>query len=275
MSPTVRGARVLVTGATRGMGRLFAERAAAEGAAVLVLWGRDVDALQEVAAALARPGLRVRTDAVDLDDVAALDAAAHAVLADLGAVDVLVNNAGVITSSGYFWQQDPAEAAHTLRVNTLAPMRLAAHFLPAMIADAARPKRVLNVASAAGIVPNPRMSVYAASKAALLSWSDTLRLELEQAGHTHVRVTTFSPSYVSTGMFEGVRSVLLTPMLRPERAVDQAWRALLAGRAHVISPPTVHVARAARGLLPSRAWDRLAKAFGVHRSMEGFTGRPS
>ncbi|WP_448071195.1 SDR family NAD(P)-dependent oxidoreductase [Georgenia yuyongxinii] len=273
MSPTVRGARVLITGATRGMGRLFAERAAAEGAGVLVLWGRDTAALQEVAEAVARPGLRVRTDAVDLDDVAALDTAAHAVLADLGAVDVLVNNAGVITSSGYFWQQDPAEAVRTLRVNTLAPMRLAAHVLPAMIADAARPKRVLNVASAAGIVPNPRMSVYAASKSALLTWSDTLRLELAQAGHAHVRVTTFSPAYVSTGMFAGVRSVALTPMLRPERAVDQAWRALLAGRAHVITPPTVHVARAARGLLPSRAWDRMARVFGVHRSMEGFTGR--
>jgi short-subunit dehydrogenase len=273
MSPTVRGARVLVTGASRGMGRLFAERAAAEGAATLVLWGRDTAALDEVAAAVARPGLRVRTDVVNLADVDALDAAARAVLDDLGTVDVLVNNAGVITSGGFFWDQDPAEATHTLRVNTLAPMRLVSHLLPAMIADAGRPKRILNVASAAGIVPNPRMSVYAASKAALLTWSDTVRLELEQAGHVHVAVTTFSPSYVDTGMFAGIRPILLTPTLSPERAVDRAWRALLVGRPHVITPATVHVARAARGLLPPRAWDRMARAFGVHRSMEGFTGR--
>ncbi|MFH5824441.1 SDR family NAD(P)-dependent oxidoreductase [Georgenia sp. AZ-5] len=273
MGRSVRGARVLVTGATRGMGRLFAERAAAEGAAVLVLWGRDTAALDEVAGAVARPGLTVRTDAVDLDDLDALDAAARALLAELGTIDVLVNNAGVITSNAYFWELRPAETTHTLRVNTVAPMRLVGHFLPGMIEDAPRAKRILNVASAAGIVPNPRMSVYAASKAAMLTWSDTLRLEVEQAGHRHVAVTTFSPAYVGTGMFAGTRRILLTPELTPERAVDQAWRALLAGRANVITPPTVHVARAARGVLPPRAWDRLARFFGVHRSMDGFTGR--
>src|SRR4051794_38678887 len=105
MSPTVRGARVLITGASRGMGRLFAERAAAEGAAAVVLWGRDTAGLGETAAAVARPGLEVRTDVVDLADLGALDATARAVLDDLGAIDVLVNNAGVITSGGYFWEQ--------------------------------------------------------------------------------------------------------------------------------------------------------------------------
>lgn len=272
MSRSVRGARVLITGGNRGMGRLFALRAAAEGAAVVELWGRDRPALEQVAAELARPGLEVRTTAVDLTDPAALDAAAAATLATGEVVDVLVNNAGVITSNAYFWELDGQEITRTVRVNTLAPMRLASRLLPAMIADGDRPKRLLNVASAAGIVPNPRMAVYAASKAALLTWSDTLRLELAQAGHDHVAVTTFSPSYVDTGMFEGTRPVLLTPVLDPDRAVDQAWRAMLAGRAHVLTPPTVHVARAARGLLPVRAWDRLAAAFGVHRSMDGFRG---
>lgn len=273
MTPTVRGARILITGASRGMGRLFAERAAAEGAAALALWGRDADALAEVAASIARPGLRVRTDVVDLEDLDGLDDAAEAVLADLGGLDVLVNNAGVITGNRYYWELEPAAVSHTVRVNTLAPMHLVSRLLPAMLAEPGRAKRILNVASAAGIVPNPRMSVYAASKAAMLSWSDTLRLELEQAGHRHVRVTTFSPSYVATGMFSGTRPVALTPVLTPERAVDRAWRGMLAGRAHVVTPAMVLVARAARGALPTRAWDRLARTFGVHRSMDGFAGR--
>ncbi|GAA3509994.1 SDR family NAD(P)-dependent oxidoreductase [Georgenia daeguensis] len=275
MSRSVRHARVLITGATRGMGRLFAERAADEGAAELILWGRDPDALARTSEALARPGLRIRTDVVDLTEPTQVDDAAAGLLADGVVPDVLVNNAGVITGNAFFWELTPDDTVRTLRVNTLAPMRLVGHLLPAMIADGGRPKRVLNVASAAGIVPNPRMSVYAASKAALLSWSDTLRLELAQAGHHHVAVTTFSPSYVATEMFTGTRAVALTPVLTPERAVDQAWRAMLAGRAHIITPPTVLVARAARGLLPSRAWDAMASAFGVHRSMETFNGRES
>ncbi|MPV37352.1 SDR family NAD(P)-dependent oxidoreductase [Georgenia subflava] len=273
MSRTVRGAHIVITGANRGMGRLFAERAAAEGAAVLDLWGRDADALAAVAAELARPGVELRTTTVDLAAPDALDDAAATLLAEGRVPDVLVNNAGVITSNAYFWHLAPDDATRTVQVNTLAPMRLVSRLLPAMIEDRGRPKRLLNVASAAGIVPNPRMAVYAASKAALLSWSDTLRLELAQAGHEHVRVTTFSPSYVDTGMFAGTRPVLLTPVLDPGRAVGQAWRAMLAGRAHVITPPTVHVARAGRGLLPSRAWDAVARTFGVHRSMDSFTGR--
>ncbi|WP_127130929.1 SDR family oxidoreductase [Georgenia sp. SYP-B2076] len=273
MSRTVRGARVLITGATRGMGALFARRAADEGASELTLWGRDAAALERSAAGLARPGLRVRTDVVDLTDLAAIDDAARSVLAGNATPDVLVNNAGVITGNGYFWEQNPREAEETLLVNTLAPMRLVSHLLPAMIADADRPKRVLNVASAAGLVPNPRMAAYAASKAAALTWSDILRLELEQADHGHVLVTTFCPSYVSTGMFAGAGAVRMTPALRPERAVDQAWRGMLAGRPFVITPPGVHLGRAARGMLPARAWDAMARVFGVHGSMESFTGR--
>ena len=273
MSRSVRGARVLVTGATRGMGALFARRAADEGAAALTLWGRDREALDRRAAELARPGLRVRTHVVDLTDLAAVDDAARAVLAAGRAPDVLVNNAGVITGNGYFWEQHPADAHETLLVNTVAPMRLASHLLPAMIGDAGRAKRVLNVASAAGMVPNPRMATYAASKAAALTWSDTLRVELEQAGHDHVRVTTFCPSYVDTGMFAGVGTVRMTATLTPERAVARAWRGMLAGRPLVLTPPAVHLARAARGTLPPGAWDLLARALGVHDSMASFTGR--
>ncbi|UNX55534.1 SDR family NAD(P)-dependent oxidoreductase [Georgenia sp. TF02-10] len=267
---TVRGARVLVTGASRGLGRLFTERAAREGAAEVLLWGRDAAALAEVRGHLPGP-TAARTAVVDLADSAALDAAAAEVLAG-GPPDVVVNNAGTITGNTYFWETDPDDAARTLEVNTLAPMRLLARLLPAMLVPD-RPRRILNVASAAGLLPNPRMSVYAASKAATYSWSDTLRMELAQAGHAHLRVTTALPSFIDTGMFAGAGGVRLSPTLAPERVVDQAWRAMLAGRAQVVAPPSVHLARALRGLLPPPAWDALARAMGISRSMEGFTGR--
>ena len=95
-----------------------------------------------------------------------------------------------------------------------------------MIADTSRPKRILNIASAAGTLANPKMSVYAASKWAMVGWSDSLRLELVREGHRHVAVTTFCPSYVSTGMFAGARGPLLACCARRivimRHAVDHA-----------------------------------------------------
>ena len=131
-----------------------------------------------------------------------------------------------MSAARYFWDHTPdRDIALTMDINALAPMYVTLEFLPDMMADAGRPRRILNVASAAGTVSNPRMSVYAASKWAVIGWSDSLRLELEQQGYGHLKVTTFCPSYISTGMFEGARGPLLTPLMTPEDAVDRAWRA--------------------------------------------------
>ena len=121
---------------------------------------------------------------------------------------------------------------------------------------------------------NPRMSVYAASKWAMIGWSDSVRLELERTGNGHVRVTTFCPSYVSTGMFDGARGPLLTPILTPQTATDRAWQAMLAGRPVRATPWTVPLGRALRGVLPSRVWDVVAdKGFRVYNTMDEFRGR--
>ena len=90
-------------------------------------------------------------------------------------------------------------------INALAPMHITREFLPAMLA-AGRDCRIVNIASAAGLVSNPRMSVYSASKWAVVGWSDSLRLELRG---TPVRVTTVCPSYVTTGMFARRASVTM------------------------------------------------------------------
>ena len=143
-----------------------------------------------------------------------------------------------------------------------------------MISNAYRASRIVNIASAAGTLANPRMAVYAASKAALIGWSDSLRLELEQADHTNVKVTTVTPSYIATGMFAGARGPVLAPVLEPEFVVDRVWRAMLAGAPLVELPWSVGLSRALRGVLPTRVFDRLVgDALGVYRSMERFTGR--
>ena len=277
MARTARGARILITGAAGGMGRMYAERAVDEGAASVVLWDRDAPALARTADELggrSRGRTVVRSYAVDVSELGAIAKTAHKVRRDVGNPDVLINNAGIVRGNRFFWETDAGDDIRpTMLVNALAPMYVAREFLPAMIASG-RPARVVNIGSAAGTLANPRMAVYAASKAALNGWSDSLRLELLQAGHPHVTVTTVTPSYVSTGMFRGARGPLLAPVLEPDVVVDRVWRAMLAGRPLVELPASVRLSRALRALLPTRVFDRVVgDGFGVYRSMEAFRGR--
>lgn len=270
---TVKDTIVLITGAAMGMGRLYAEHAVAEGAAAVVLWDLDAAALEATRAELAARGGKVFAHVVDVSSAVAVAEAALRVQAEAGDPDIVINNAGVVRSKP-FWEQDPVlDSEFLVRINVLGPMHVARAFLPAMIARK-RPARILNVASASGFLAVPRMSVYTGSKWAMIGWSDSLRLELTRAGHRHVRVTTLIPSYISTGMFEGARAPLLTPILAPQHVVDRAWAAMKAGRPRLMLPWTVALSRALGGLLPLPLWDWLAgRVFRVHSSMDAFIGR--
>jgi short-subunit dehydrogenase len=271
---SVEGKRVLVTGAAKGMGRLFAERAVAEAAAAVVLWDVDEAALDDTVGELGDGRSEVRGQRVDVADASAVADAASVVLGDLDRIDVLVNNAGVVRGNRYFWETDlHRDTAFTVEVNTLAPMYVAHAFLPAMVA-APGECRMLNLASAAGFTPNPRMAVYAASKWAVIGWSDSVRLELKQAGFDHVKVTTVCPYYVRTGLFEGARSAPLLPILDPAEVVDEAWSGMLAGRSFVVLPKTVMLSEVLKGVLPTDVRDFIADhVIGVYHTMEDFTGR--
>lgn len=297
MARTVRGARVLITGAASGMGRLYAERAVREGARAVVLWDRDEFALTRLTERLRKEVLAGRTAAawgapprspssaagvpatsvhpysIDLGELGAIAQTAQAVRKDVGGIDILINNAGIVRGK-LFWEHDNGEDTRpTMQVNALAPMYIAREFLPGML-ESPREARIVNIASAAGTLANPRMSVYAASKWAVIGWSDSLRIELSQEGYGHVKVTTVAPSYVDTGMFEGARGPLLTPVLTPEYVVDRVWSAMLAGRPTLMLPWSVGLAKTLKGVLPTRAWDALAgRVFGVYSSMDEFVGR--
>lgn len=278
MAATVRGARILITGAAAGMGRMYAERAVAEGAAAVVLWDRDAAALSAVAAELgarAAGRTRVHSYVVDVSELGAIAKTAQKVRKEVGNPDILINNAGIVRGNRYFWQTDNGDDTRTtMQVNALAPMYIAREFLPGMIAAAYRPARIVNVASAAGTLGNPRMAAYAASKAAVIGWSDSLRVELEQADHANVRVTTVTPTYIDTGMFAGAKGPLLAPVMNPAYVVDRVWRAMLAGKPLVELPGAVRLSRILRAVLPTRVFDVVVgEGFGVYRSMDRFTGR--
>jgi short-subunit dehydrogenase len=156
-------------------------------------------------------------------------------------------------------------------VNAIGPMLLTREFLPSMVYSG-KPCRLVNIASSAGLNAIPKMAAYAASKWAAVGFSDSVRLELEQAGHDHVKVTTVCPTYINTGMFDGAKGILFTPMLKQEDVVAQTWSAMLAGRPFVVMPWTSRMNKVLTGVLPVRLRDLYLRRVGVYNSMDEFHG---
>lgn len=188
----LQGSRILITGAGSGIGRAAALAFARRGATIVAV-DLTEGPLEEVKREVEGVGARCIVRAVDVRDEAAMQALADFVHAEIGALDVLVNNAG-IGYLGLFLECDLAHWQRVLDVNVMGVVRGCHLFLPAMIA-AGGPRRVLNVASAAGIFPAPSMAAYAASKHAVFGFSEVLKMELVD---TEVGVTTVCPGIINT-----------------------------------------------------------------------------
>ena len=266
---TIAGCTALITGGASGIGLLTGRRLLEEGAAHLVIWDVQDDALQRVTGELAGRGRRVtgfRVDVTDLAQVQATLRQMHAVGID---VDLLINNAGIVVGK-QFAEHSHEEIGRSMAINALAPMHLAREVLTGMLERGRG--HIVNVSSAAAMVSNPGMSVYCASKWALVGWSDSLRLELERS-RSGVRVTTVLPYYTNTGLFAGVHSPLI-PLLEPEDVARAIVAAIRRDRIFLYLPRWMRVTPFLRGLLPARWFDKIGGDWiGVYRSMTTFTGR--
>ncbi len=266
---TLRGKRVLVTGAASGIGKAMAERIAAEGAELLLV---DVNprALDETAAGLGERGASVRTYVLDVTDTSRMVGLREQIARDGGPIDVLVNNAGLVFG-GAFLDVPLEQHLTTYRVNTIGLVAMTHAFLPDLIAG--RDGHVVNVASASAYIGLPFGATYASSKWGVLGFSESLALELELQGHRHVHVTAVCPSYVSTGLFDGARAPRMTRLLTPERVAELTVRGILANRPCVRTPWLVRVTPALKALLPFRVFYRMAGLLGVNTSMMRWRGR--
>ena len=266
---TLAGKRTLVTGGASGIGKAIAERFAAAGAE-LVLVDLNAAALGETAAALERQGAKVRTYVLDVTDTSRITGLKEEIARDLGRVDVLVNNAGLVFGGGFL--EVPLEKhLTTYRVNTLGLVAMTHAFLPDLLAGP--DGHVVNVASASGYIGLPFGATYASSKWAVLGFSESLALELELQGHGHVHVTSICPSYVSTGLFDGVKAPLFTRLLTAQRVADLTVRAVLANAPQVRTPWLIGVTPILKAIVPFRLFYRIAALLGVNTSMMGWRGR--
>jgi all-trans-retinol dehydrogenase (NAD+) len=263
------GRNVLVTGAASGIGRLMAQYFAADGAD-LILWDRESDGLESLRSELASAERRVWSFVVDLTDREAIRATAQRCLDECGPVDVLVNNAGVVSGQTLLEISDE-QIDRTFAVNTLALFWTARAFLPSMLKR--NSGRIVTLASAAGLVGSGRLTDYCASKFAAVGFDESLRLELARVGSA-VRTTVVCPYYISTGMFAGVKTRFswLLPIMTPEYAARRIVDAVRRGEARVIMPRFVYASFVARAL-PIRVFDALMAFFGISRSMDEFKGR--
>ncbi|MFU8812217.1 MAG: SDR family NAD(P)-dependent oxidoreductase [Balneolaceae bacterium] len=260
---------ILVTGAASGIGNHFCERVASLGPCRLILWDRNPDILKTFAAGL--PGhAEVRWADVDVANAEAIRREAEQLLDDDWLPDLVVNCAGVVRD-GYFHELDSASIGSTIAINTTGSMWVVHAFLPEMILRGSG--HVVNIASASGYIGNPRMSVYAASKWAVIGWSESLRLEMKRLA-TGVNVTVVIPSYIQTGMFDGVKPPLLVPILTTEAIVTKMLRGIARGAFRIQAPFMVRFVPLLKAVLPTAAFDWLAGGvLGVYNSMDTFRGR--
>src|SRR5215468_5678968 len=222
--------RALVTGASSGIGIELARQMARDGHD-LVLSARRAAPMHALAAELGAHGADSVVIPIDLSKPGAASELAAAVETRGLLIDVLVNNAG-LGGIGRLDQLDRGRVNEMLHVNVVALTELTRLLLPGMVAR--RRGKVMLVASTAGFQPGPRMAVYFATKAYVLSLGEALAYELRGTG---VTVTTLCPGATATNFFRaaGANEIALQPSMSASEVARIGYRALMAGRRVVIT----------------------------------------
>jgi len=246
------GAVVLLTGSSQGIGQACAAALNDRGARV-ILHGRNADVLDDVAA-----GLGAKVLAADLREPDAVPQLARDAWDVYGAIDAVVHSAGV-GWHGQCGTMDPAKIDELLDVNLRAPLHLTRLLLPKMVVRGRG--HLAFIASIAGLTGVARESVYAATKSALITFADSLRLELAGTG---LAVSVVSPGAVRTGFFDHRGAPYRRHVPRPvgpERVAAAVVRRLERGDGDVVLPHWLALAPKTRAMAP-RLYRVLNRHFG-------------
>ena len=256
-SPSLSGSRIAITGAARGIGLATARALTAEGAAV-ALGDLDGDLAAEEAARL--PGAVGL--AVDVSDRESFRRFLDSAETQLGPIDALVNNAGVM-HLGRFLDHDEPRIRRMIDVNLLGALNGMQLVLPRMVESGRG--HVVNVASTAGKVGAGGGSVYAATKHAVVGLSEAVRAEVRGSS---VRVSVVMPGPVNTELGGGIaKSVRGVGVIEPEQVAAAVVRALRTGRFEVFVPGTAGIFLRLLPILPRRLRDALERFLGIHDTL--------
>jgi len=190
---SLQGKTAIVTGAGRGIGRATAIALAKEGVNVGLI-GLTAANLEAVAQDIRELGAKAAIATADVKDLASVEAAVSSIKAELGAVDILINNAGT-AKFGKFLELTPEEWENIIRVNLMGVYNVTRAVLPEMIER--KSGDIVNVSSTAGERGAPVTSAYSASKFAVLGLTESLMQEVRKH---NIRVTALTPSTIATDL---------------------------------------------------------------------------
>ncbi len=238
MSFDLTGKRALVTGASRGIGRAVAVAYARAGADVAVL-ARNADLLEDVAGEIRALGRRAVVAQADVLEAETTRAAVTSAIAELGGLDVLVNNAGGNSFSIPVAQMRVSGWEKTMRLNLDSILHITQEALPALAED--KDGAIINVSSVAGLRGAPTMAHYGAAKAALLSLTQSLAIETAWMG---IRVNALVPGWIDTDLTDFLRASEEAEKGTLSRVPMQRW-----GTAEEIAEPAVFLASSAAAFM--------------------------
>jgi len=260
------GQNALVTGAAMGMGKSLSRLLLLEGVRVAVVDVRE-EALEATRKELDPLG-DVASFGCDVSDRHAVYEMAVKVREEFGAIDLLVNNAGIV-KAGLFTGKPDELLERTVAVNLMSLFWMTKAFLPDMIAGGRG--HIVNMASAGGILGVPYISDYCATKFGVIGFTESLRQEMKLRGLG--KFTYVCPNTVGTGMFAGNKPVKGTRMLEPEDVTTKIIKGIKKGKARVYVPSSVHLAALLKVVLPVPVMDIQCRVLGVATSSEKMTGR--
>lgn len=258
---------VLITGGASGIGKIMV-RLMLEREAKVIIWDISQENIDQTISEFSESenlfGFKV-----DVSNIEQIQEAAKKVKQEIGVVDVLINNAGIVVGK-YFNDHSTTDIAKTMEINTIGPMYVTKEFLEDMLDQ--NVGHICNIASSGGLISNPKMSVYAASKWALIGWSDSLRLEMKQKNKA-INITTIMPYYINTGMFDGVKSKI--PILEPEAAALTIVKAIEKNKKMLTLPGYIYrFTRMGQAFLSINTFDWFTgDVLGIYKTMEHFVGR--
>lgn len=240
--------KVFITGASSGIGEALAVYYAARGATLglVARRGEVLEALNQ------RLGGRHACYALDVTDAPALHAAAADFLARVGVPDIVIASAGVSVGTLSEYEEDLAVFRRVMDINVFGTAATFAPFLPALKA-AGGVARLVGFASVAGIRGLPGAEAYSASKAAVIAYLESLRLEMRPYG---IKVVTLAPGYIETPMtaVNGYRMPFLMPVTR---AAERFAACIEAGTTYAVIPRPMGIVAKILRLLPNWLYDRL------------------
>lgn len=208
---SLKGKRALITGGGKGIGRALAIALAKEGVDI-ALMGRTAGSLEAVAKEVQASGVKVAYAIADVSDMSAVNAAVASLTKELGAIDILINNAGIAAFGG-FLELTPTQWEQIIQVNLMGAYYVTRAVLPEMIAR--KTGDIINIASTAGQRGAPATSAYSASKFGLLGLTESLMLEVRKH---NIRVSALTPSTIATDMAKDLQLTDGNPekVLQPE-----------------------------------------------------------